>query len=273
MYEDRVLAFIDVLGFSEEIRQSIKKDEEDLDQTRRINTLIEQVQNDLDVNNNTSREVFKLTDEQITIINGSKVVNQFSDSIVISYSIKEESGIFFMLLKILHLCMTALQHNFLLRGSIVRNKLCHTRNKIFGPGLVEAYEMERGLAIYPRIVLDDDIIAVSRKYHGRQHDGDTEEEYVRSLVKRDFDGMYYINYFDAVETELDGTNEEMPIYLDKLREVIIKLNNSKSVSVRSKYLWLKEKYNDTLAKYKNDYRNEKANAPELHEYYKLKRKL
>lgn len=270
MYEDRILAFIDVLGFSEAIKQTMKDGKENKAQTDRIDSLIRVIQSDLKIDDESYRKHYNFSDKEISVLKGSRVVNQFSDSIVISYLINEESGIFVMLLEILFLCMTALQHDFLLRGAIVRNKLYHSKNEIFGPGLVEAYEMEKSLAIYPRIVLDDDIIKLSRKYYGTQNGPDTEEEFVRSLVKRDFDGMYYINYFDGVESELDNAENDMPLYFNRLRDVIEKLKLYESASVKSKYLWIKEKYNIALKKYKIEFKKSsiKKIFPELAKYYR-----
>lgn len=275
MYEDRVLAFVDVLGFSEAVKGTIKDDREVAEETLRISQLIDGIQSDLDIHNKRSKEIFKFTDEQIKMVSGTRVVNQFSDSIVLSFSIKEESGIFLMLLDILFLHVTALQHNFLLRGAIVRNKLLHTQEKIFGPALVEAYEMERNLAIYPRIVLDEEIIELSRKYFGKQNGPDTEEHFVRSLLKRDFDGMYYIDYFEAIETELDNQIEDMPEYLSRLRTIIMKISRMKNPSIRSKFLWLKEKYNETLGAYKKAYsvKAVKAKFPEVADAFKKMAKI
>jgi hypothetical protein len=39
-----------------------------------------------------------------------------------------------------------LYNGFLLRGAVVCDKVYHTENKVFGPALVKAYEMEKTLA-------------------------------------------------------------------------------------------------------------------------------
>jgi len=259
MYEDRVLAFIDILGFSESIRKTIQDDIEDETETKRINNLLEKVQGHLNFEREDNGKFFN-----------SKVVNQFSDSLIISYLMTEESGIFFILIDLLHLYATAVFNGFLLRGAVVCDKVYHTENKVFGPALVKAYNMENKLAIYPRIILDDNIINVAAKYHSRNHDSEMEIEYIKELILKDFDGLSYINYFDAIEPELDAGHEEMPEYFECLRNIIINMEKIADVSVKSKYLWLKEKYNFVISKYKKNYDNERAmiGYPELYDYYK-----
>jgi hypothetical protein len=260
MYEERVLAFIDILGFSNTIKKTVDNGIEDEIFTRKINNLIENIQWHLNYEKNHFGE---------NIIK-SKIVNQFSDSIIISYLMNEESGIFDILLDILYLCAAVIQKGFLLRGAIVCDKLFHTENKIFGPALVKAYEMESKLAIYPRIILDDNIIKIAELYHNRIHDPEMEREYVKQLILKDFDGLYFINIFDAIESELDAGIEEMPEYFESLKKIIVSMDTQNNFSIKSKYLWLKEKYNIHLTKYKKNYNNTRAKNeyPELYEYYK-----
>jgi hypothetical protein len=259
MYEDRILAFIDVLGFSDSVKKTIRFDVEDEVETKRIDNLIEKVQWHLNYEKDHYGKSFN-----------SKVVNQFSDSLVISYLQTEESGIFYILLDILYLCADALQNGFLLRGAIVCDKVYHTEKKVFGPALVKAYEMENKLAIYPRIILDDNIFDVAKNYHARHHDADMELDYIKHILIKDFDGLYFINYFDAIESELDTGIEGMPEYFECIRKIIKSLEKNDSMSVRAKYLWLKEKYNIVISRYKEAYDNEKAmyEFPELYDYYK-----
>jgi hypothetical protein len=259
MYEDRVLAFIDVLGFSEAVKNTIKNDTEDETETNKIDNLIKNLQWDLNFDKDEEGKHFN-----------SKVVSQFSDSLIISYLMTEEAGIFKILLDLLYICATALYNGFLLRGAVVCDKVYHIEKKVFGPALVKAYEMEKNLAIYPRIILDDNIISIAMTYHLKDHDSETEINHINELILKDFDGLNYINYFDAIESELDAGFEEMPEYLDNLRNIIKKMEEIDKFSVKSKYLWLKEKYNFVITNYKKNYDNERAmhEYPELYDYYK-----
>jgi len=86
------------------------------------------------------------------------------------------------------------------------------------------------------------------------------------MILRDFDGLYYLNYFDIINY-IVGPNYGILTYFKSLREVIINLQEKAKVNmqIKSKYLWLKEKYNDLLKKYKRKYCNEKTRN-ELYDY-------
>lgn len=47
---------------------------------------------------------------------------------------------------------------FLIRGGISVGKIIHTRNAVFGPALNRAYEIESTMAIFPRIVIDENVL-------------------------------------------------------------------------------------------------------------------
>jgi hypothetical protein len=91
------------------------------------------------------------------------------------------------------------------------------------------------------------------------------------MISKDFDGLYYLNYFEAVNYIVDKKNGIL-IYFDLLRKVIVKLDesNKENFNNKSKYFWLKEKYNTVLKKYKMKYGIDKKEIkhPELYEYLK-----
>jgi hypothetical protein len=107
-YQDRVLAYIDILGFSEIIKNTIdKNDVENEAATENIFALLEDLQAPgIQINN--------------------KVVNHFSDSVVISYPMEAEAGVILILFDILFRCAAVLQRGCLLRGAVVCGKLCHS---------------------------------------------------------------------------------------------------------------------------------------------------
>ena len=43
----------------------------------------------------------------------------------------------------------------LLRGGITVGQLCHKDNIVYGPAMVEAYELESKSAIYPRVIVSE----------------------------------------------------------------------------------------------------------------------
>ncbi|MCL2209609.1 MAG: hypothetical protein FWC19_09580 [Treponema sp.] len=79
-YQKRILAFIDVLGFSNAIRKTIKNGNENEAETIKIYNFFEDAQELLSKSFNNNK-----TDD-------SRVVTHFSDSIVISYKVSEEGS-------------------------------------------------------------------------------------------------------------------------------------------------------------------------------------
>jgi len=85
MYEDRVLAFIDVLGFSEAIKKTIQKDGiEVFHETQKIDDLLNEVHWQMN-----GRDY--LLDKHLK---ESKKTSHFSDSIIISYLPTEKLSFF-----------------------------------------------------------------------------------------------------------------------------------------------------------------------------------
>ena len=258
MYQDRVLAYIDILGFSAKIKNTMKNDKKDETKTENIYNLFRDAQYLID-----KRYSYSANGES------TKVANHYSDSIVISYSFTEKAGIFHLLADILFLCVAALQKGFLFRGAIVCNKLCHEKNIIFGPALVNAVEMEKSLAIYPRIILDEEIIDIAKKYLAEWPSKDEQIKVINKLISKDFDGLYYINYFDAINYVV-GENAGVLLYFKALRNIVENLEKCQkdNMSLKSKYLWIKEKYNRTLKELQKKYckDNVKIDSPDLYNY-------
>ena len=237
-YNERVIAYIDIIGFSAVINNTINENEE-------VEVVTEKIFNILD-------DINEL-DKTLTPIS-SKVVSHFSDCAAISYLKEEKGGIFNILSDILFLSCGILQKGFLFRGAITCGKLFHTKEKLFGPAMLCAVNMEKNLAIYPRIILDKKILTIAEEYSTKKQLKVIE----KTVLKKDFDGLYYLNYFDAINY-IVGQEYGILSYFRPLRENIIDLQKKaeNDISVRGKYLWLRNKYNDVLKKYISEYKNEK----------------
>jgi len=96
-------------------------------------------------------------------------VHCFSDNFAISVKVRIDKEII-LILEALVLIMQKLQGKLLaefglfIRGSIVQGNLYVNRNFIFGEGLIKAYEIENELAIYPRIVVEYNLVKEVVKY-------------------------------------------------------------------------------------------------------------
>lgn len=243
-YENRIVCFIDILGFRAIIGRTKDKNGNDVEK---------EVSNVADVLN-CIRETLSIDEQNLS---KSKIVTQFSDSIVISFDYTESSEIFHTLLDIQHVIINLIGRGVLCRGGISKGSVYHDDKLLFGPAMNNAYTLESKAANYPRVILSEDIVTLSRQYKSPNHSEDMEEGYVKSLLCRDSDGMYYIDFIASVQSELDDPECDYPIYLHKLADIIATGIDSSKPDIFVKYSWLKEKYIDVVSAI-----HERIDAPE-----------
>ncbi len=127
------------------------------------------------------------------------------------------------------------------RGAIVRGKLYHRGNVLFGPALVAAYSMESSLAVYPRILISDDLVTTLNE----------SEEHKRWL-RRDSDGLYFVSTLspELISAKGPGQLDFASLRLGKVRESIEGglLEHGADSKKRTKWVWLASYFNDVVAK-------------------------
>ena len=119
-----------------------------------------------------------------------------------------------------------------------------------------AYELESICASYPRILVDDVIINNICRFRPDCNSEEFEHEFMRTLISRDKDGKYFLNYLKQnsyMDDYVDYQN-----YLKYMRDFLIcnlqqYQNNERVVE---KYQWYKEYYNEVIKQQiKDDYQN------------------
>lgn len=275
-YQDRITIFIDILGFKELLNETI--DKEGNSNNEAISKLLDAYKTirdvwDLDKVDN-EHSLIKKTSKQ------TKQITTFSDCIVISFPAKERSEIFYTLLEVKWMIMRLIYKGILCRGAISYGKLIHTETTLFGPALVEAYILESKAANYPRIILDRSIIDLAGEATLDIHTAEEEIEYVESLLEKDLDGMYYIDYFAKAQEELDDPQYDFPKYIQllggKIRQGMNFSKHPSKADIRVKYIWMKEKYNRMVEVSKNkDFLNslKSQEETELFDFYKTLNKI
>jgi hypothetical protein len=243
-YEQRVVAFIDILGFKAILDETIDKNGDD--NIEKINDVISAYE--------SIRDIWDLDDKPDIIekkSNDSKKVTIFSDSIVISFKIYQPSEVFFTLLELKWLVMRLLLRGILCRGAVSLGKFIHTDSYLFGPALVEAYTLESRAAMYPRIILDRPIIEAGAQNSANNHSFSQEKKYLTDLLDQDSDGMYFIDYFFKAQTELDDPLYEFPNYIENLGNIIRKglmaSSHHGKADLRVKFSWMRERYNHMVS--------------------------
>lgn len=183
-YQNRVVAFIDVLGFAELVKAS------DADPTARakLSKII------------TANKLFdRFIGEFLRFADAAF----FSDCFVLSMH-QPESQLIYLIRETGYLCRYLLLQGFPCRGAITTGSLYHDGRFVVGPALVDAYRLEQSVAIYPSIILDHATMAYWKHEfrldefgHGSAH------PQLEALVKCDRDGQHFLDIF----------NPEWPIFL------------------------------------------------------------
>lgn len=230
-YEKRIISLIDILGFRDVVAKTTDGNgndkEENIEKICRIFSII--------------RDFLNL-DKSEGFVEKSKVVTQFSDSIVISFLYNEQSGIFNNLLNIQLLIIELLKHKVLCRGGVAFGKIIHTNTLLFGPGFIKAYDIESKAALFPRVILDQTILDIGEKYPYVDNSPKDERDSIMSIISKDTDNMYYIDYFGKAFESLDYAEDE-PLYIENLREIITPYIYTEEPDLKVKYGWLINKFN------------------------------
>jgi hypothetical protein len=228
-YENRIVLFLDILGFSELVSRS-EKDKNDFE---KIKTSIRII-----------RKIFNVTQKT-----KERTISQFSDSIVVSFLVTEKGEVDLLLQKTKLLIKRLILNKIVCRGGIAQGKLIHDNIFMFGPAFIKAYKLECSSAIYPRVIIEDEsIIKIGIENYGfhPSQDQSMEESEIKSLLAKDIDGFYYINYF-SVDTFWELSKSEKQ-YIKELRKLIVEnlSSNLSNIKARAKFEWMKTKFNEKV---------------------------
>lgn len=251
-YEKRIIAFIDILGF----RELIKDSEKNPATLEKIYEVINYFKNWEKPENWNLKTIEIEEDAQKKELPNFDLSNKstctcFSDSIIVS--IKTSDGdinaiLSTLIANISYIGSYIIQKGILFRGAITIGNIIHQDNGIIlGQGFIDAYNLESKLATFPRIVVSDKLIrelnypleAKRNRYPYHQY------------LTRDTDGCIGFNqlkYFEVVQSWTEMKEDILKDALNKTRKVIIEgLDYSFELpSVHSKYQWLKNKYNSLI---------------------------
>ena len=213
MFEERFIAFVDILGFKE----IVKKATNNLDYQKVVSKVlnyIAKVRNDNYYGNWSKYGIFN-------------DVSVFSDSIVISYPCdrSDGDGLFYLLMDLIHLCFILIRNGIFVRGGITVGKVIHDQNIIWGPAFVEAYELENHNAIYPRIIIDKKAIEKGKELYAQKFPYDRDGDDLDKLILLDEDSAYFLDYLSQYD-EFDYLQDYFE-WLEYIRITIeVNLNNA-----------------------------------------------
>lgn len=238
-YQKCIVCFVDILGFSNIIKKTeIGKDG------------AQGVLNDVCM----ALELMKMFDDlkaKGLFVDGTQIT-QFSDSIVISFPWKDNDVTIlnaFYALKYMQISMI-MHYKLLLRGGIVIGDIIHTKDLLVGPAMISAYQLETKCAFSPRILLDSEVVD---KYNLIIKQEMENKNWENDLIHKDFDDTSYIDYFNYYEDLFDNKNESL-IYFEKLCGMVASHVESSDMSIRVKYLWMRNKIKNSIYYQDNEYK-------------------
>ena len=197
---NHIVAFIDILGSTE----AIKKDEE----------------KSLQVMHDSYTEAIKLFDYLFENKQIKPKVKIFSDNIVVAVSREGESGhgafcAVVMLSAIIQ--VEFLKHGLLTRGGIATGSFFCDELMVWGKVLVKAYSLESTVAVYPRIIIDPELIGElgltrpdclfkkTQKWIIQDEDGLFVVDYINEFLQnKDFFGVVLLNIVEEKLGEFSG---------------------------------------------------------------------
>ena len=220
-YEDRVVVFLDILGFKDFIRKS--EAAENLDN---LIFALEQPKNP-SANKFISTWKIKKTPDDY-----DDKLTTFSDFFAFSVPLKvDENGrltvegaenLALLIYTSFFRARELLTHGFLCRGGISAGLLYHDDNNenqiLFGPAFNRAYQLESELASIPRIILDSKVKNLIYDYNKSPDNASCKfYKLFDAHIKQAIDGPAYIDIFADFYTK---TESAYPTYLDIDKDII-----------------------------------------------------
>lgn len=232
IFQDRVVVFLDVLGFKEKLKEFEKEANTNFNKgseyfhSEKVNDFI-----------STFKDAISTLDE------ANLNYYLFSDNICITVDyLSDQKLLPNLLLKISDLFYSFASKGYFIRGAIDVGKFVDEKLIAVGMPLATAYELEGSKAIYPRIVLSENFTKLTETYNS-----ETNFEYADlfsegNLILSSCEIKYLNVFFNIINKE----NKYQ--CLDSLHKSLIRNleNTSKNEQIHIKYEWLKNEFNDFI---------------------------
>jgi len=227
-YKECYIAFIDILGFKDLVCnrlgcKEIKDIFEFIDKTQLENAVI-----------------FSDDDKNIPLDKVKKYI--MSDSIIlyIEKSIKNSLKAIMMQAQFLQVILIKKRYPIIVSGAITCGKIYRNKSYIFGPGIVDAYNLQDEKPHYPRIIVDSKLLEPYLNYadlSDRDKNGSLWFKDKRDYKNENCDDcIYVINYLWRIEFD----TIQKPI-----KDIISSLDKKNEAGVIDKYNYIINYYKPT----------------------------
>lgn len=211
-YQNKIIAYVDILGFKNYIETTVENGKKD----SLYRTLFS----------------FKSSEQSNLLKYPTREASHFSDLLVITIDYNK-TYLEQLIEDLLNLTNNVIKSSsLLLRGIILEGKILHYNGIIFGPGLIEAYELEKNVVQFPRIVVNKTLI--------------DELEIDKSKLFLDIDNSYYIDYIKNKVSSSENSNNN---FSEPLSSMVQQGLKSSDPGIREKYKWLANRHNQITDEY------------------------
>lgn len=250
-YEQRIVAFIDILGFKEIVKQS-EKDTTKIELLYSVLDFLKgwETSDKWDLKFVEIEEDAQKKGVANFDIRGKTNTTSFSDSIVVS--VKVDNNVNEMtstlVVNLAYIGALLIEKGILFRGGLTIGNIIHNDNgTVFGQSLIDAYYLETKSAKYPRIVLSDKLIRELNYPLETKRNRYPYHQYIDRFADGCI-GFHQMIYYQVIESWTEMTSEKMISSLANVRKTIIDgLDSSfENPDVFEKYKWLKEQYNNLI---------------------------
>lgn len=245
-YEDCVVAFLDILGFS----QFVKDSEEN---PQMLQNLIQAMQ---------AVHAIPSGQKKVSTVGGTQRTIDirrrfFSDSLVFFHRTRPDD-IPQLLFLIRYIQDQLWAKGYCLRGSVVRGKMYWLKqddNVTVGPGMIAAYKAESEVAIYPRITVSPELSQYITDTNIQATPFGADERLLSKYIRRDADGVLFLDLLNPEITRHEGERlnrwgegysvqyhpgepSNHDAVLNAIRDIIEYHGGTTTPKVCQKYAWL-----------------------------------
>ncbi|WP_424355847.1 hypothetical protein [Methanobacterium sp. MBAC-LM] len=219
-----LVAFLDILGFKEYVKECF--DEKEFDRLSKAKKILEKailVSIKLPIDQAGKWAYFEEDDIKY---------KQFSDCICVSvpYSdsdIRSFIPSFFLLVSIvMSYQLNMFRESFYVRGAISSGFHLESENVVFSEGLIKAYVRESKKAVYPRVILDENVEGILKEIYGDELElkNAITRLGIDNVILSDWDNTVFINPFENL---IQFSSSEEITAFKKFFQSLLDLNNIK----------------------------------------------
>jgi len=213
-YSERLVAFIDILGFSHIINSDSNND----------------IENIKFFDENLRHVVKVLKDEYGKIFS----IKMFSDCICLSCEHDPEK-FEYILAELSYIQLHFSTSGIFIRGGFAKGLHFENELLIYSKGLIQAYELEKS-AIYPRILISSEVVdLIKHELVNKRKDG---KNY---YLMKSPDGSYFLDYLDWLYSEGAEQNDFLSYHKNSIINQLKK--NKSNARITEMYKWLSEYHN------------------------------